>query len=130
MQQAPVRVLVVDDLPRVRDALATMLTACCGVEVIASAPDGAEALRLTRELHPDVVLMDLEMPVLDGYAATQAITAERLAPVVILSIHTDAACRARAEAAGAAAFVEKGGEPDDLMAARRAAWERTQQASQ
>jgi DNA-binding NarL/FixJ family response regulator len=117
--EQPITVLVVDDLPRVRDALATMLSSTGEVEVVGSAANGREALELARALRPDVVIMDLEMPVMDGFAATEAVVAEGLAAVVVLSIHTGAASRARARAAGASAFVEKCGRPERLLQALR-----------
>lgn len=117
MTNIPIRVLVVDDLPRVRDALQTLLTTFGEIEVVGTAANGWEALHSARELHPDVVLMDLEMPELDGYAATQSIVAERLAAVVVLSIYNHSAARAKARAAGAGAFLEKGAAPDALLQA-------------
>jgi DNA-binding NarL/FixJ family response regulator len=115
LNDVPVRVLVVDDLPRVRDALATLLATFGEVEVAGVATDGRDALQKARGLRPDVVLMDLEMPVVDGFTATAAIVAEGLAAVVVLSIHSHAGARAKAFAAGASAFVEKGAKPEVLL---------------
>jgi DNA-binding NarL/FixJ family response regulator len=72
----PVRVLVVDDQTLFREALTTLLGVHEEVEVVSSAPDGAQALRMVNALHPDVVLMDLRMPVLDGVATTRRLRAE------------------------------------------------------
>ncbi|HEY8490440.1 MAG TPA: response regulator [Dehalococcoidia bacterium] len=118
-----IRVLVADDLPRVRDALVTLLGCCDEIQVVGTAADGREAVRLAREHRPDVVLMDLEMPVLDGYAATKTIVSEGLSRVVVLSIHADEASRARAFAAGASAFIEKGGMGEDLVRALERYWQ-------
>jgi DNA-binding NarL/FixJ family response regulator len=71
-----VRVLLVDDQPLFREALAVLLGARDGIEVVGEAGDGADALRQVRTLAPDVVLMDLRMPVLDGIAATRRLHAD------------------------------------------------------
>ena len=121
MTERYLRVLVVDDLSPVRDALATYLASTDEVQVVGAAADGCEAVTRARELRPDVVLMDLEMPVMDGFSSTAAIVAEGLASVVALSIHAGAAVRARALASGACAFVEKGEPPETLLQALRSA---------
>lgn len=72
----PLRVLVVDDQALFREALATLLSVRDEVEVVGEAGDGHEALRLVAETAPDVVLMDLHMPVLDGIAATRRLRVE------------------------------------------------------
>jgi DNA-binding NarL/FixJ family response regulator len=75
--QGPVRVLLVDDQALFREALATLLTVQDDVEVVGEAGNGAEALHAAAESAPDVVLMDLRMPVLDGVAATRRLRVER-----------------------------------------------------
>ncbi len=72
----PVRVLVVDDQTLFREALTTLLRTRSEVDVVGEAPDGAQALELVPVLRPDVVLMDLRMPVLDGVATTQRLRVE------------------------------------------------------
>ena len=121
MMQAMIKVLVVDDVSRVRDALTTLLDTAGDVEVVGTAANGREAVQRTQELHPDVVLMDLEMPEMDGFTSTEMITSAGLASVVVLSIHGDTASRTRAFAAGACAFLEKCGRPEELVQALRAA---------
>jgi DNA-binding NarL/FixJ family response regulator len=76
MSDRPVRVLLVDDQALFREALATLLAVSDGVEVVGEAGDGDEALRRAAEVNPDVVLMDLRMPVLNGVAATRRMRVE------------------------------------------------------
>jgi DNA-binding NarL/FixJ family response regulator len=109
-----IRVLIVDDLPQVRQGLANVLrlafrNAGLQIMLIGEAQNGREAIEQTQKLLPDVVLMDLEMPVLDGFEATRTIKSCRPAPrVIILSIHEGPEEQARAYAAGADGFVVKG----------------------
>jgi DNA-binding NarL/FixJ family response regulator len=118
-----IRLLVVDDHAIVRRALRERLQLEPDLEVVGEAGTGREALDLAQSLAPDVVLMDVEMPQMDGIQAT--VELHQLMPgcaVVILSIHDDAQTRVRALAAGAVAFVEKRGATQTLLAAvRRAA---------
>ena len=72
----PIRVLIADDHSVVRQGLRMFLAADAEIEIVGEARDGAEALRLTRQLQPDVVLMDLLMPVMDGMKATATIRRE------------------------------------------------------
>jgi DNA-binding NarL/FixJ family response regulator len=108
-----IRVLIVDDLPQVRQGLASLLHLAAKrvipvIEVIGEAQNGYEAIQQAQALHPDVILMDLEMPIMDGYEATRQIKANRLAPrVIILSIHADLEDQQRAWEAGADDFIAK-----------------------
>jgi DNA-binding NarL/FixJ family response regulator len=103
-----VRLLLVDDRPAMRTGLRIWLALEPDLEVVGEASDGSEAISLTQAMRPDVVLMDVEMPGMNGISATAALRS--LAPhsaVVILTLHDDAATRTRARDAGAAAFVAK-----------------------
>jgi DNA-binding NarL/FixJ family response regulator len=117
-----IRVLLVDDQPVVRRGLRVRFHLEPDLQVVGEASTGSEALTLAQTLTPDVVLMDIEMPEMDGIEATAAL--RRVVPqsaVVILSIHDDTQTRGRAQAAGAVAFVEKRGATDSLLAAIRQA---------
>lgn len=103
----PIRVLLVDDERSVRRGLRMCLDLEPDIEVVGEAQDADSALRLARHLRPDVVVMDVLMPGTDGLAVTRAIQESVSCAVVVLSIHDDAATRARAAAAGASAFVAK-----------------------
>lgn len=116
-------VVVVDDQAAVRLGLGMHLALELDITVIGEANHGEVALKLVEALSPDVMLMDVEMPHLDGIAATAALR-ERTpqSAVVMLSLHDDVAMRVRAAAAGARAFVAKHDLEDSLLAViRRAA---------
>ncbi len=115
-----IRVLVVDDQDLFRDGIRAVLDACPDVAVAGEARDGAEALRLAAELLPDVVLLDLRMPGMDGLDATRHLVALHPPPRVLILTTFDldeyvfAALRA-----GASGFLLKDTLPDDLLAAVR-----------
>jgi DNA-binding NarL/FixJ family response regulator len=118
----PVRVLVTDDHPAVRRGLADLLGTTGDLLLVGVACCGAEGVRLTCELNPDVVLMDLSMPDMDGQAATQRILAARpRTRVVILTAFADRARVHGALASGAATTILKDAPPAELLAAVRAA---------
>jgi DNA-binding NarL/FixJ family response regulator len=113
-------VLVVDDDPLVRAGLAMMLGGAPGIRVVGEARDGTEVLPLVGRHAPDVVLMDIRMPAMDGLAATEALRARRDAPEVIILTTFDADEHVlRALRAGAAGFVLKDTPPDEIVAAVR-----------
>ena len=120
MGDATISIVLVDDQAAVRRGLRMRLTMETDVEVVGEAGSGEAALRLVRSLSPDVVLMDVEMPGMDGIDATAALRAAvPQVAVVILSLYDDARTRARAREAGAAAFVAKHQAKTTLLATIR-----------
>ena len=118
---APVRVLIVDDHPVVRNGLRGMLDGEPGVEVVGEAADGAEALAVSDRLTPDVVLMDLRMPGMDGIEATAAFAVRPAAPkVLVLTTYDTDADVLRAVEAGATGYLLKDASSTDLGRAVRA----------
>ncbi|MEV4626211.1 response regulator transcription factor [Micromonospora sp. NPDC049523] len=118
-----IRVLVVDDQALVRAGVALLLRTAGGFDIVGEAADGSEAVRLARRLHPDVVLMDLRMPRMDGIEATRRILDHHpAARVLVLTTFADDANIYGALGAGAIGYLVKDGEPEALIeAVRRAA---------
>jgi DNA-binding NarL/FixJ family response regulator len=118
----PLRILLADDHPVVRAGLAGMLSAEPDLEVIGEAADGAEAVALATSLHPDLVLMDLRMPSLDGAAATARIVSEVPGTrVIVLTTYDTDADIVRAVEAGATGYLLKDTPRAELASALRAA---------
>jgi DNA-binding NarL/FixJ family response regulator len=115
-----IRVLVADDQATVRDGLVTLLGLAEGIEVVGAAADGEEAVRLTEQTRPDVVLMDLRMPRLDGAEATARIVAATPeVAVLVLTTYADDASLAGALRAGARGYLTKDAGRAELAAAVR-----------
>ncbi|MCX5079335.1 response regulator transcription factor [Streptomyces sp. NBC_00513] len=115
-----IRVVLTDDQPLVRAALQMVITDTADIKVVGEAGDGAEAVRLTEELAPDVVVMDLRMPGMDGIEATRLITkGTGSARVVVLTTFDDDDYVYGALHAGASGFLVKDMALDDILAAIR-----------
>lgn len=116
----PIKVLIADDHKIVRDGLRALIASQTGMEVVAEASEGRSTLKLSRQLKPDVVLLDIDMPDLNGIDA--AFTLHKDLPavkIVILSMHSDRALVANALQAGAAGYVLKDCAFEELAAAIR-----------
>jgi DNA-binding NarL/FixJ family response regulator len=114
------RVVIADDQRTVRDGLAVLVGLCEGIEVVGAAPDGAVAVAMVDELAPDVVLMDLRMPELDGVQATRQIAERSSARVVVLTTYADDESVFPALRAGAVGYLTKDASAEEIEAAIRA----------
>ncbi|HET6651031.1 MAG TPA: response regulator transcription factor [Nocardioides sp.] len=116
-----IRVVLVDDHAVVRTGLAQLVAAAGDMEVVGSASDGSEALAVVRDTEPDVVLMDLQMPGVDGVAATKALRAAGVSSeVLVLTSYSDSDRIVAALDAGAVGYLLKDADPEDVLAGVRA----------
>lgn len=117
----PIRVLLVEDQALVRAGLRMVVDSQPDLTVVGEASDGASGVSLARELRPDLVVMDVRMPVLDGISATRRVVALPMAPrvVVLTTFDLDESALA-AIRAGASGFLLKDAPPEDMLAALRA----------
>ncbi|GAB4571844.1 MAG: hypothetical protein Kow0077_09510 [Anaerolineae bacterium] len=122
-----IRVLIVDDIPETREQIKKLLTFEPDIEVVGTAGTGREALELAQETQPNVILMDINMPDMDGIQATEKIaTAVPTAAVVMMSVQSEADYLRRAMLAGARDFLTKPVSGDDLYSTLRKVHERNQ----
>jgi DNA-binding NarL/FixJ family response regulator len=113
-----IKLLVADDHPVVRRGIISCLERRANLEIVGEAADGQEALRKARDLSPDVLLTDLEMPHLTGLAVAEALAKERSGTkVLILSGHISPECMLRCAQAGASGYVLKQASPDEFAQA-------------
>jgi DNA-binding NarL/FixJ family response regulator len=118
---APITILTADDHPLIRDGLAAVLRVEGGLQVVAEAANGEEAIEAYARLHPDIVLMDLRMPVMDGLTATRAILADDPnARIIVLTTYDGDEDIHRALAAGARGYLLKDMMRTDLLGVIRA----------
>jgi len=111
-------VLIVDDIPQVRQSLRELLELSKEIEVVGEAVNGLDAIRQAEILLPDVIVMDLEMPEMDGCQATEKIKATDAAPkIIILTVHSGLDIDRRVQQCGAELLVQKGASYETLMAA-------------
>jgi DNA-binding NarL/FixJ family response regulator len=114
-ETARIRVVLVDDHAVIRAGLQQLLAGTDDIEVVGQAQNGVEALEVVRETRPDVVLMDLQMPGVDGVAATRMINTESLADVLVLTSYSDSERIVAALDAGAVGYLLKDADPEDVL---------------
>jgi DNA-binding NarL/FixJ family response regulator len=113
-----IRVLIADDHPVFRDGLASLLEPLPSIQVVARAADGAEAVALAAEHHPDIVVMDVQMPELNGIEATRRIVADHPgAGVLVITMGEDDGTVLSALRAGARGYLRKGADQDEIVRA-------------
>jgi response regulator NasT len=126
---ATMRVLIADDDPIIRLDLRQMLESL-GYEVVAEGGDGKQAVDLARETKPDVCILDVKMPVMDGIEAVSIITEENIAPTILLTAYSDKELVDRAKDAGVFAYLVKPFKPSDLPPSIEVARSRFEQNQQ
>jgi pilus assembly protein CpaE len=120
-----IKVLIVDDIPETRDHLSKLLGFESDVEVVGAAGSGPEAVEMAASVKPDVVLMDINMPGMDGITATEKLAAEvPTAAVIMMSVQGEADYLRRSMRAGAREFLVKPFSSDELTASIRQVWAR------
>ncbi|MDP9074917.1 MAG: response regulator transcription factor [Actinomycetota bacterium] len=116
--ELPVRILIVDDHPVVRSGLRALLQSTPGYQVVGEAGDGRQAVSIAADTHPDVIVMDLYLPEMDGVAATKEIMRHPPAPAILmLTMADDDASLVDALQAGARGYILKGSQPSELLRA-------------
>ncbi len=126
--EGTIRVLIVDDIAETRENIRKLLQFESDINVVGAAVSGQDALELAREIDPDVVVMDINMPDMDGITATQELLKDvPYAQIVILSVQSEADYMRRAMLAGARDFIAKPPSGDELIATIRSLAERAQE---
>jgi DNA-binding NarL/FixJ family response regulator len=121
-QPGPLRIVVADDQASVREGLVVLLGLLPDIEVVGSAANGQEAIDLVREHHPDAILLDLRMPVLDGIQATRVLTSEHPdVAIVVLTTYADDTSVLAALGAGARSYLTKDADRADIAQALHSA---------
>src|SRR5258706_10319828 len=129
-KKAVIRVLIVDDIPETRENLKKLLAFETDIEVVGTASTGREGVELAQQLLPDVILMDINMPDMDGITATEAISkAVPSTSVVMMSVQSEADYLRRAMLAGARDFLTKPISGEELYATIRSVYDRRPQMS-
>src|SRR3954447_5974713 len=127
-KQAVIKVLIVDDIPETRENLKKLLAFEQDIEVVGTASTGREGLELAQELLPDIILMDINMPDMDGISATEQISkAVPQTSVVMMSVQSEADYLRRAMLAGARDFLTKPISGEELYSTVRSVYERRPQ---
>jgi DNA-binding NarL/FixJ family response regulator len=122
MTDKPLRIVIADDQAIVREGLVGLLDGLSGIEVAGAAADGEQALALVAEQHPDAILLDLHMPVLDGIGTTRRLVAEHPeVAIVVLTTYVDDDSVREALRAGARSYLTKDADRAEIAAALRAA---------
>ena len=125
-----IRVLIADDQTLIRKGMRVLLQRSPDIEVVGEARDGRQAVDMAWQLFPDVIVMDAEMPVMDGMEATRLIRAANMrTQVIMFSMHDDQGMMERAHASGAQAYLLKSGSPEEIATAVRAAYHLVQHPS-
>ncbi len=114
MSETPLRIVIADDEPIIRLDLKKMLEDC-GYQVVGEAGDGAKALELARSLRPDVAILDIKMPEMDGIDVARIITEEKIAPVLLLTAYSQIDLVNRAKEAGVYSYLVKPFKQADIM---------------
>jgi CheY-like chemotaxis protein len=115
-----IRVMLVDDHGVMRKGLSSLLSRYKDIDVVAEAADGVQAVEVAQHINPDIILMDINMPVMDGIKATHILHSRMpRVPIIALSMHDDDLQAAVIKKAGAASFLSKSGHPDAIIAAIR-----------
>ncbi len=131
-QARPTRIVAADDEPLIRMNLRETLNSL-GYEVVGEAGDGSQAVKLARELRPDIVIMDIKMPEMDGIEAAHILTSEQIAPVLLLTAYSDRELIERAKGAGVMNYLVKPFREESLTPAIEvtlATWSSMQQLDQ